>query len=86
MLINFYKCGVNGPIKKEKYQKNTETPSNTQIKNAMDKAGFHSKTENYREDESYTSQRVYVDIKKKAYESDKLKQRTLVDFVISEFT
>ena len=71
---------------KGKISKEHRIPSNTQIKNAMDKAGFHSKTENYREDESYTTQRVYVDIKKKAFESDGLKQRTLVDFVISEFS
>jgi phage/plasmid-associated DNA primase len=70
----------NGKISKEHRR-----PSNTQIKRAMDKAGFHSKTENYKEDDSYTSHRVYVDIEEKIYESkEDDKQTTLVKFIIKQ--
>jgi len=59
-------------------------PSNTQIKRAMDKAGYHSKTENYKEDDTYTTKRVYVDIKPKIYRKEDDKQRTLIDYIRRE--
>ena len=50
----------------------------------MDKAGYHSKTENYKEDENYTTKRVYVDIKPRDYQPKNDKQTTLIKHIKRE--
>lgn len=49
--------------KQGKISKEHKKPSNSQIKKAMDHAGYDQKNEHYMEDDTRTTQRVYIDIK-----------------------
>ena len=68
--------------KKGKISKEHKRPSTSEIKLAMDDAGFHSKIDNYKDDDVYKSHWVYTDIKQILYKIEDEKQTTLIKIIL----